>query len=84
MPVLFCGAGELAWCQQATRHTDGITITVDGLALLSEVLCQAGYGEQVYNLFDVYEIEAVQALVPEKYEEFADALMALATEGGGL
>ena len=66
------------------RHTDGITITVDGLALLSEVLCQAGYGEQVYNLFDVYEIEAVQALVPEQYEEFADALMALATEGGGL
>ena len=28
--------------------------------------------------------EAVQELVPEQYESFADALKAIATEGGGL
>lgn len=66
------------------RHIDGVKITVDGLALLSDTLCQAGYGEQVYGLFKEYEIEAVQELAPEQYEPFADALKALATEGGGL
>lgn len=64
------------------RHIDSIKITVDGIVLLSDTLCQAGYGEQVYDLFDEYEIKAVQELVPEQYEPFADALKALATEGG--
>ena len=40
--------------------------------------------EQVRDLLDEYEIEAVQELVPEQYEPFTDALKALATEGGGL
>ena len=66
------------------RHNDGIKITVDGIALLSDMLCQAGYSAQVRDLLDEYEIEAVQELVPEQYEPFTDALKALATEGGGL
>ena len=67
-----------------SKIKDGLIAVEDIQDSVESVLCQAGYGEQVYNLFDVYEIEAVQALVPEQYEEFADALMALATEGGGL
>jgi hypothetical protein len=66
------------------RLNDSIKITVDGIALLSDMLCQAGYSEQMYGLFDEYEIEAVQELAPEQYKPFADALKALATEDGGL
>ena len=66
------------------RHNDRIKITVDGIALLSDMLCQAGYSAQVQDLFDEYEIEAVQELAPEQYDPFADALKALVTEGGGL
>ena len=66
------------------RHNSDIKITVDGLTLLSDTLSRAGYGEQVHALFDEYEIEAVQELVPDQYEPFAAALKALATEGGGL
>ena len=66
------------------RHNDHIKITVDGIALLSDMLCQAGYSAQVHDLFDEYAIEAVQELVPEQYELFADALKALAPEGGRL
>ena len=66
------------------RHNDGIKITVDGIALLSDMLCQAGYSAQVRDLLDEYEIEAVQELAPEQYELFADALKALLAEGGGL
>ena len=43
-------------------HLDGIKITVDGIALLSDMLCQAGYSAQVQDLFDEYEIETVQEL----------------------
>lgn len=39
---------------------------------------------QVQDLFDEYEIEAVQELAPEQFEPFADALKALPAEGGGL
>ena len=66
------------------RHNDRIKITVDGIALLSDMLCQAGYSAQVQDLFDEYEIETVQELAPEQYDPFADALKALVTEGGGL
>ena len=66
------------------RHNDGIKITVDGIALLSDMLCQAGYSAQVRDLLDEYEIEAVQELAPEQYDPFADALKALPAEGGGL
>ena len=66
------------------RHNGRIKITVDGIALLSDMLCQAGYSAQVQDLFDEYEIEAVQELVPEQYESFADALKALLAEGRGL
>ena len=66
------------------RYNDRIKITVDGIALLSDMLCQAGYSAQVQDLFDEYEIEAVQELAPEQFEPFADALKALPAEGGGL
>lgn len=66
------------------RHNDHIKITVDGIALLLDVLYQAGYSAQVQDLFNEYEIEAVPELVPDQYESFADALKALVTEGGGL
>lgn len=65
-------------------HNDRIKITVDGIALLSAMLCQAGYSAQVQDLFGEYKIAAVQELVPKQYESFADALKALAAEGGGL
>jgi hypothetical protein len=63
------------------RHIDGLTITVDGLALLSDVLCNAGYGEQVFDLFNKFEIEDIKELTPEQYDLFADALSELATGG---
>ena len=66
------------------RHNDRIKITVDGIALLSDMLCQVGYSAQVQDLFDEYEIETVQELAPEQFEPFADALKALPAEGGGL
>ena len=66
------------------RHNDRIKITADGIALLLDVVYQAGYSAQVQDLFAEYEIEAVQELVPEQYESFVDALKAIATEGGGL
>lgn len=66
------------------RHTDGIKITIDGIALLSDVLCQAGYGEQVYDLFVEYELESVHDLVPEQYESFTNTLRAFATHGGSI
>lgn len=71
-------------CTKKRKHIDNIKITVDGIALLSDTLCQAGYGKQVYDLFDEYEIKVVYGLLPEQYESFAEALKALATEGGRL
>lgn len=63
------------------KHIDGLTITADGLALLSDVLCNAGYGEQVFDLFNKFEIEDIKELKPEQYDLFADALSELATGG---
>lgn len=78
-------------CSTCTRirtekrsHSVGIKITIDGIALLLDTLCQAGYGKQLNALFDEYEIEAIQELVPEHYESFANALKALAMEGSSL
>ena len=64
-------------------HLDGIKITVDGLALLSDTLCRAGYGEEVRDVFDKFDIDAVSDLAPGQYEFFAKALTNLAVEGGG-
>lgn len=71
-------------CCACTKKRRKIEITADGLALLSDVLCNAGYGEQIFGLFERFDIEAVHELVPEQYEPFADALYELATEGGAL
>lgn len=70
--------------KRAEKHRHSVKITVDGIALISDMLCQAGYSAQVQDLFDEYEIETVQELVPEQYEQFADAMKALPAEGGGL
>lgn len=63
-------------------HMDGIKVTVDGLALLSDTLSHAGYGVEVRGLFDTFEIESVSDLIPEQYGAFAAALKDLATGGG--
>ena len=65
-------------------HLDGIKITADGLALLSDTLCRAGYGEEVRDVFDKFDINAVSDLAPGQYESFAEALTNLAAEGGGI
>jgi|GEM_PF-190859 len=65
-------------------HLDGIKITVDGLALLSDMLCRAGYGEEVRDVFDEFDIDAVSDLAPGQYKSFAETLTNLAVEGGGI
>ena len=65
-------------------HLDGIKITVDGLALLSDTLCRAGYGEEVRDIFDEFEIDTVSDLDPVQYESFAAALKNLAANGGSV
>ena len=65
-------------------HLDGIKITADGLALLSDTLCRAGYGEEVRDLFDEFEIDSVSNLAPGQYEPFAEALKNLAADGGNV
>lgn len=61
--------------------SDGITITADGIALLADVMCKAGYGEQLYALFDRFEIGGISDLEPEEWRPFADALAGLAVAG---
>lgn len=58
-------------------------ITIDGLALLSDTLDKAGYGEQLAELYDAFEIDTVEELTPEQYKPFADALTRMATESDG-
>ena len=65
-------------------HLDGIKITVDGLALLSDTLCHAGYCKEVRDLFDEFEIDSVSNLAPGRYEPFAEALKNLAADGGSV
>lgn len=65
-------------------HLDGIKITVDGLALLSDTLCRAGYCKEVRDLFDEFEIDSVSNLAPGQYEPFAEALKNLAADGGNV
>ena len=65
------------------RFIDGLNITADGLALLNEVLCQAGYGEQMQQvLLDCFEVETVGDLTPDQYRPYANALIDLAKDGG--
>ena len=65
-------------------HLNGIKITVDGLALLSDTLCRSGYGEEVRSIFDEFEIDSVSNLAPGQYEPFAEALKNLAADGGSV
>ena len=67
------------------RFLDDCNITIDGLALLSDVLCQTGYGEQVQQvLYDHFMVESVGDLKPDQYRSYANALIDLAKDGGDL
>lgn len=61
--------------------SEGINITADGIALLANVMSKAGCGEQLYVLFDRFEIEKISDLEPEQLHPFADALAGLAVAG---
>ena len=64
-----------------------IPVTLDGISLLNHVLDKAGYGELLTEVYDEFEIDAVEDLAPCLYEAFADTLTRMATgdddEGGG-
>jgi DNA-directed RNA polymerase subunit RPC12/RpoP len=66
------------------KFMDGMQITADGLALVSDILCKAGYGEQVYDLFNRFEADDITELTPEQYKPFADALSRLVIMEGAL
>ena len=60
------------------RFIDDFNITVDGLALLTDFLCQAGYGELVQEvLYDQFKVETVGDLTPDQYRPYANALIDL-------
>jgi hypothetical protein len=67
------------------RHfSEGVTVTHNGLALLTDVLNKAGYGELVYDLFIRFGIEELTDLAPDQYKPFADALYEMAAGEFGL
>ncbi len=66
------------------KHLKGINITADGLALLSEVLIEAGYGEEIQVILAGFEVDDLKYLPEEQYFEFATALSDLATGEYGL
>ena len=66
------------------RRLKGINITADGLALLSEVLIEAGYGEEIQVILSGYEADDLKDVPEELYYEFAAALSDLATGEYGL
>jgi len=91
--VIEDGEGDLVStsiiCSACTRkrivnkcHAEGISITADGLAWLVKTLCVAGYGEQVSDLLEEFEITSVFGLKPDELEMFADALQDLIPYGG--
>ncbi len=67
-----------------TGFSDGINITLDGIAMLIDVLNKAGFGEFISDLFTRHGISDIKELHPEQYEPFAVALRKLATGEYGL
>ena len=66
------------------KHLKDINITADGLALLSEVLIEAGYGEEIQVILSGYDADDLKGLPEELYYDFAAALSDLATGEYGL
>jgi hypothetical protein len=66
------------------KHLKDINITADALALLSEVLIEAGYGEEIHVILAGFELDDLKYLPEEQYFEFATALSDLATGEYGL
>lgn len=64
--------------------SESVTVTFDGLALLTDVMNKAGYGELVYDLFIRFGIEELTELTPDQYETLAGALCEMATGEFGL
>jgi len=54
-------------------------ITLDGLALVCNVLNKAGHGELISEICDEFEIETLSELTPPQYKFFAKALTRVAT-----
>jgi hypothetical protein len=75
---IVCSSCTKKHCK-ASSLTENITITLDGLNLLVDVMNKAGYGEPVYDLFMRHEIDELKDLSPEQYTPFADALCEMAT-----
>jgi hypothetical protein len=64
--------------RKKTLSTD-MDVTLDGLILLVSVMNKAGYGEQICNLYTLFEVDDPTELTPSQYKPFADALCDLAT-----
>lgn len=74
---ILCSACALKRSEQR-KCTDGLKLTVDGLALLGGMWCEAGYGEDFFCLLDKFEVESIRELEPDQYEPFLEALMEIA------
>jgi hypothetical protein len=71
-------------CTKKRKISDDVKITADGLALLIDVFCKAGYGEHTRDLFYRFNIDEICELAPTRYQEFVEALTEIAVDGGGL
>lgn len=68
--------------KRMSKHFHDIEVTPEGLALLTEVMIRAGYGEQIQMLLDTFDADALQDLTPTQYKPFAMALSELAVGYG--
>ncbi|HBQ63728.1 MAG TPA: hypothetical protein DD727_02130 [Clostridiales bacterium] len=75
---ILCSECTMSRNKARRRFIDDFNITVDGLALLTDFLCQAGYGELVQEvLYDQFKVETVGDLTPDQYRPYANALIDL-------
>lgn len=58
---------------------DDAPITLDGLVWLKNILIKSGYGEEIKELYDKYEIDELDGLTTKQYDGFGKALSDLAT-----
>lgn len=68
--------------KRMSKHFHDIEVTAEGLALLTEVMIRAGYGEQIQMLLDTFDADVLQDLTPMQYKPFAMALSELAVGYG--
>ena len=65
-------------CANMKRKNRKLTVTLDGVTLLNNVLNKAGYGERLAKVYDEFNIYALDDLEPNQYESFAEALTRMA------